>query len=218
MTISRWIRPCALALGLMTTPALAKPIAYADGWTLMGEYGAGTMNEVQLFYAPTYRYSLGGGWIEFKQDDERFERRVVYARANALVKRWNLPQAQGNVFAWAGAGRATGTDFERTVTSGNAGFQADYETRRVYASARSDYHHNAEFTHRIDTVQLGWAPYAHDYDTVAAWIVVQARHYTGDIYDGVEPALLLRLFKGPVWLELGGTPDGEVQAMLMFNY
>lgn len=217
MKISGWV-PCACALGLCAMPAYAKPIAYADGWTLMGEVGAGTMNEAQLFYAPTFRYSLGGGWIEFKQEDDRFERRVAYARANTLIQRWNLPQAQGNVFAWGSVGRATGSDFDGAVTSFNAGFQADYETRRVYASARSDAHYNREFAHRVDTVQLGWAPYAHDYDTLATWVVVQARHYTGDVYDGIEPALLLRLFKGPLWFEIGGTPDGEVQAMLMFNY
>lgn len=48
----RWV---ALAL-LSTLPmfATAKPIAFAKGKTLMLEYGAGTMNEVQLFYAPRY--------------------------------------------------------------------------------------------------------------------------------------------------------------------
>lgn len=56
----RWV---ALAL-LSTLPmfATAKPIAFAKGKTLMLEYGAGTMNEVQLFYAPRYWASVGGGW------------------------------------------------------------------------------------------------------------------------------------------------------------
>lgn len=209
---------CLAALGLVATPLHAKPIAYADGWTLMGEYGAGTMLEAQLFYAPTHRLSFGGGWIELEQDDGRFERRVAYARANVLVHRWNLPRAQGNVFAWGGVGRATANDFDDAVASGNAGFQADYETRRIYSSARSDYHYNREFVHRIDTVQLGWAPYAHDWDRLATWIVLQARYYTGDVYDGIEPALMLRFFKGPAWLEVGATTDGQLQAMLMFNY
>lgn len=214
----KWTGPCALALGLMTLQAQAKPIAYADGWTLMGEYGAGTMNEVQLFRSPTPRESFGGGWIELKQEDGRFEHRVTYARLNTLVKRWNLPAAQANVFAWMGAGRATGSDFEGSSPAGNVGAQADYETRRVYSSLRSDFYRSGEFAHRIDTLQLGWAPYAHDWDRLATWIVVQARNYTGDIYDGIEPALVLRFFKGPVWFEIGGTPEGEVQTMLMFNW
>jgi len=48
--------------------------------------------------------------------------------------------------------------------------------------------------------------------------VVQARQYTGDIYNGVEWAGLLRLFKRNAWLEAGVTQDGKLQAMLMFNF
>ena len=100
----------------------------------------------------------------------------------------------------------------------NVGFQADYETRRVYSAFRSDLNESGEFSHRLDTLQLGWAPYEHDYDTLATWIVVQGRHYTGGLYDGVETALLLRLFKGGTWVEVGATTDGNLQAMAMFNF
>ena len=213
------LTPCvALCCAVASAAVQAKPIAYADGWSLMAEYGAGTMTEAQLFYAPTHWLSFGGGWIELEEEDERFDRRIAYARANVLVKRWNLPGAQGNLFAWGGAGRARGSDFDGTTTTANAGFQADYETRRVYASLRSDLHHGRHFSHRVDTVQLGWAPYAHDYDTVATWLLVQVRDYTGELYDGLEPALLLRLFKGPAWVEAGATTQGHLQAMVMFNF
>ena len=36
------------------TLAQAKPIAFAHGTTVMAEYGAGTMIEAQVFYAPKY--------------------------------------------------------------------------------------------------------------------------------------------------------------------
>ncbi|HEY3783777.1 MAG TPA: hypothetical protein VGL55_00680 [Steroidobacteraceae bacterium] len=39
----------ALALPLSL---VAKPIAFAGGSTIMAEYGAGTMEELQYFYAP----------------------------------------------------------------------------------------------------------------------------------------------------------------------
>jgi hypothetical protein len=208
----------ALALGLLATPVAGKPIAYARGTTVMGEYGAGTMNEFQVFYAPKYWWSAGGGWVELMADDGSFERDIVYVRANVLAKRWNMPAAQANVFAWAGLGSATGSDFSGSTLARNVGFQVDYETRRIYGAFRSDLQESAEFSHRIDTLQLGWAPYEHDYDTLATWVVVQGRHYTGDLYDGVETALLLRLFKGGTWVELGATTDGKVQAMAMFNF
>jgi hypothetical protein len=208
----------ALALGLLASPAAAKPIAYARGTTVMAEYGAGTMNEAQVFYAPRYWWSAGGGWLELKSEDGGLERDIVYVRGNLLAKRWNLPAAQANVFVWGGLGSASGSDFAGHTLVRNVGFQADYETRRIYSAFRSDLNESDHFSHRIDTLQLGWAPYAHDYDTLATWVVLQGRHYTGGLYDGIETALLLRLFKGGTWVELGATTDGKVQAMAMFNF
>jgi hypothetical protein len=208
----------ALALVLATPVAMAKPIAFARGTTLMAEYGAGTMNEFQVFYAPRYWWSVGGGWTELMSGDGTKQRRITYVRTNLLVKRWNLPSAQANVFVWGGAGQATGNDFAGTELSRNVGFQVDYETRRVYSSFKSDLQESDHFSHRIDTLQLGWAPYEHDYDTLATWIVLQGRTYTGDLYDGTEKALLVRFFKGGTWVEVGATTDRKIQAMVMFNF
>jgi len=205
-------------LGLTPVIAAAKPIAFAKGTTVMVEYGAGTMNEAQVFYAPRYWYSLGGGWLELQSEDGAKLRHIAYIRGNLLAKRWNLPGAQANVFVWGGLGQATGNDFAGSTLSRNIGLQADYETRRVYSSFRSDLQESDAFSHRIDTLQLGWAPYAHDYDTLATWFVVQGRHYTGDLFEGTETALLVRLFKGGTWVEFGATTDGKLQAMAMFNF
>jgi len=216
VSLTRWA--AVVLLGLLPFAAAAKPIAFAKGKTLMVEWGAGTMVEAQMFYAPRYWYSVGGGWLELDSDDGLKRRDITYLRANLLAKRWNLPDAQANVFAWGGLGRATGNDFEGPELSRNIGFQADYETRRVYTSFRADLHESDRFSHRIDTLQLGWAPYAHDYDQLATWLVVQGRRYTGGISKGTETALLVRFFKGGTWVEVGATTDGKLQAMAMFNF
>jgi len=207
----------AFALLLATAPVAAKPIAFAKGKTVMLELGAGTMNEAQFFYAPRYWTSVGAGWIEFENADgsrHQFE----YLRGNLLVHRWNLPGAQANVFAWGSVGRLSGDGVAGAELAHGAGFQADIETRRVYASLKSDLLEGEHVSHRTDTLQLGWAPYAHDYDTLATWVVLQGRQYTGGVRDGVEEALLLRFFKGGTWVEVGATRDRELQAMLMFNF
>lgn len=215
------LRACIALAGLAAgagAPALGKPIAFADGTTVMFEYGAGTMVEAQAFYAPTHRYSVGAGYLHLDSDVDGARRDIVYARANWLARRWNLEAAQGNVFLWGGAGGADGDGFGGTAFTGNLGVQADYETRRVYASLKSDWFDASPFTHRIDTLQLGVAPYAHEYATLATWVVVQGRNYTGDLYRGTEWALLLRLFRRNAWLEAGVTEDGRLQGMLMFNF
>jgi hypothetical protein len=198
--------------------ASAKPIAFAQGTTVMAEYGAGTMTEAQVFYAPKYFLSVGGGYTELSSDIDGRYREITYARANYLLKRWNLADAQANVFGWGGVGQAYLSELDDHVFAWNAGAQVDYETRRLYSSLKTDLHRSADFSHRIDTLQLGIAPYEHDFDTLATWFVVQARKYSGGIHDGVEWALLLRLFKRGGWIEAGVTEDGKLQAMAMVNF
>jgi len=203
---------------LMAAPASAKPIAFADGTTVMAEYGAGTMQELQIFYAPRFDFSVGGGHVDFASDVDGQTEHITYARLNWLAHRWNLDAAQANVFAWGGAGSATGNGFAGTRVAGNAGVQADYETRRVYASLKADLQRSSEFSNRVDTLQLGVAPYKHDYGGLATWFVFQARHYTDNLHSGIETAALLRLFKGGAWLEAGVTNAGKLQTMAMFNF
>jgi hypothetical protein len=217
--MSRWFKSLVEAMTLaVPAVAFAKPIAFAQGTTVMAEYGAGTMKEIQIFYAPEYNYSVGGGHVELDSDETAKTRSITYARLNYLLHRWNLEAAQANIFVWGGAGSATGNTFRGTQFADNAGAQADYETRRVYASLKTDWQGASAFSHRVDTLQLGLAPYQHDYNQLATWFVLQAREYTGGIHRGTEYAALLRLFKGGTWIEAGVTNDGKLQAMAMLNF
>jgi len=207
-----------LALVSASLAATGKPIAFSDGTTVMAEYGSGTMKEAQVFYAPRYFYSVGLGYLELQSDIDGRRREITYARANYLAKRWNMESAQANVFVWGGAGQAYSSDSNDHSFAWNTGAQIDYETRRVYASVKTDLHRSSDFDHRIDTLQLGIAPYEHDFDTMATWFVVQGRNFTGGIHEGGEWALLLRLFKRGAWIEAGVTDDGKLQAMAMVNF
>jgi hypothetical protein len=208
----------ALVASALVTTADAKPIAFANGFTVMTEYGAGTMEEVQAFYAPYYWLSLGGGYLHLDSDRVARTRDIAYLRGNVLVHRWNMEDAQANLFAWGGLGSATGNDFRGSKLDRDVGIQADYETRRIYASLMSDLHESAAYSHRIDTLQLGFAPYPHDYEDLATWFVLQARQYAGNLHRGTECAALIRLFKGGAWIEAGVTQDGKPQVMAMFNF
>ena len=212
------LRIAAVALAFGATALAAKPIAFAGGMTVMAEHGGSTMDELQGFYAPEYWWSYGAGALQLSADDGSFRHELAYARVNFLAQRWNLPSAQANVFVWGGLGTASGDDFAGSATVTNLGFQFDYETRRVYASFKSDLYESDAFSHRIDTLQLGAAPYLHDWDRLATWVVLQARSISGGVAAGVEGALVLRLFKGGVWAELGVTDAGDPQLMFMFNF
>ncbi len=211
----------AVALALLSAGplrAVAKPIAFANGTSVMAEYGGNTMREAQVFYAPRFDLSIGGGVVRLASDLDGRQRDIRYLRVNYLPKRWNLESAQANVFVWGGLGTAELSERRGSVFAQNLGAQFDYETRRIYLSAKTDLQRSSAFSHRIDTVQIGIAPYAHDYDTLATWLLVQGRRYSGNLYDGTETAVLLRLFKGNKWVEAGVTNDGKLQAMFMFNF
>lgn len=204
----------------LSTVAHGKPIAYAQGTTFMIEYGSDLMQESQLFYAPKYFYSYGGGLLRMEARDRGFDREIAYLRGNWLARRWNLPAAQGNVFLFGGVGQARGSDFPGTRTAYNAGLQADYETRRIYVAAKHDWHGaRSAFSEQMTTVQAGIAPYEHDWDVAAIWFLLQARTYRkGMLDDQVQTAALIRWFKGNTWIEGGITDDGRLQTMLMFNF
>ena len=206
-----------MALAAACATVQAKPIAFAHGTTVMAEYGAGTMNEAQVFYAPKYYLSLGGGYLEINDDDGGRRREITYTRVNYLAKRWNMEAAQANVFVWGGVGSAYVGELNDHTFAWNAGAQVDYETRRIYSSLKSELHRSSAFSNRVDTLQLGLAPYEHDYDTLATWFVLQGRNFSGSGHE-TEWSLLLRLFKGGAWIEAGATTDGKLQAMAMFNF
>lgn len=171
---------------------------------------------------------------------------VTYARANLLARRWNMESAQANIFVWGGAGRAELHRFHEEVTtpdepdehdhgggsdpagtpayhwmrwenSWNAGGQIDYETRRIYSALKTDFHYSSLYWHRMDTVQLGFAPYEHDVDRIATWFVASATRYSGDLHEDTEISLLLRFFKKRAWVEAGATTEGKLHAKAMFS-
>jgi hypothetical protein len=166
---------------------------------------------------------------------------------NLLAKRWNRSASQANIFLWGGVGNAHVGEYYRepalpgvpadehdhgppaptsepvrvpsqNVSAWNVGGQIDFETRRFYSSFKTDLHDSSVFWHRADTLELGFAPYAHDVDTLATWLIVSGRLYSGDMHEDSEVALLLRFFRKSAWLEAGATTDGKLQAMAMFSF
>ena len=78
---------CALSFSVQ-----AKPIAYGKGTTLIAEYGAGTMNEVQAFYAPHYWYSLGGAWLSLRAESAYLWSAAVICTGTGVLFAFVLPE------------------------------------------------------------------------------------------------------------------------------
>jgi hypothetical protein len=240
MRCNFYVYACGLVAMLVLAPAFGRPVLYPRSTTVMLEYCDDVMQEVQLLYSPSARWSIGAGHLELEDTGPNHEHQVNFARLNLLLKRWNLESAQANVFVWGGVGRSSVSiapspavdpdehnhgapaepgqpqSFEETAY--NSGAQVDYETRRLYFAASSDAHYSSTFLHRTDRLQLGVAPYKHEAGRLATWVVLSASHYAGDIDENTQVALLLRFFRKHTWMEVGATTDGKPQARFMLTF
>ncbi len=215
--------------------AHAKPIAFADGWTFMHERDS-NMIQTEFFYAPKYWFSFGPTTSIMKSDDHLNQMTTTLAQANYLVRRWNLPGAQANIFASYGIGKSLTTQWRANSANGVNSpltkqdfnetaqrfvLQGDFETRQFYASIKADRYQTPLFLDRIDTAQIGVSPYAHDYDDLAIWFVAQVKKYRGVHFsqpDKTEGGAFVRLFRKNIWVELGVNERRKSQMMLMINY
>ena len=205
------------ALSMLALTATAKPISFADGWTFMHERDS-DMIETNLYYSPTHWVSFGPSIARSRADDGRTRRDAQTMHVNLLAKRWNLADAQANIFTSYGLGRTeTRGVANRTETAHHATLQGDYETRQFYTSFKFDAHRSPTFLDRTDTLQIGASPYAHDYDDLAFWVIAQVKKYRG-LNDKTEAGAFIRLFRKNVWVELGLTEGRKSQMMLMINY
>ncbi|MGL6290692.1 MAG: hypothetical protein ACRC2H_08415 [Silanimonas sp.] len=204
----------ALAAVALASPTLARPISYADGHMLMAEHEP-DVDRVSYTFSPSFRWSVSAGGLRATELERSGELELGYMRAAHLLHRWNLPSAQANAFVWGGLGEGR-TTLGRGLAR-HVGLQLDYETRRVYTSLVSELHEGDGWSHRFDTAAIGWAPYEHDVDRVATWVVLKGMRTTNATDNAIKPAAVLRFFTTRWWLEVGADADGRPLANLMLN-
>jgi hypothetical protein len=233
---------------LLPVASVARPIVFADSATVMAEVGGDGSRELQVFYAPRHFWSIGAGHLEFDSDDigthavtyarlNFLGKRWNFESAQANVFVWGgvgsafigertwRPTAPGEPVPDDGHGHGGPPELDVAVRqpayremAWNAGGQIDYETLHVYASLKTDSQRSDAFTHRVDSLQLGFSPYKHEVNSLSTWLIVSGRRYSGHLHEGEEVALLLRLFRKAAWIEAGVTTEGEFRGMAMFSF
>lgn len=141
---------------LISFNVLAHPVGFSKSYTISSmQQGEDYSNLIH--YSPSYKYSFGYADMEMNN----LKHRGLYL--GYLLKRWNLPKAQGNSYVFGSIGDNTY----------RYGFQADYETRKIYTLFKHNYIKNAsdEFSNSI--YRVGYAPYEGDYSELNTWIIVE---------------------------------------------
>jgi hypothetical protein len=191
-------------------------MGFKDSWMAMGDFSP-NWQEAFANYALTPRDALGASTLYMRSDDESKSRQLVDVTYTRLVERWNLPQAQANIWFLGGLGNVRGNDFGGSRLMASPGIQVDYETTGVYASATTRLYRADGITHDYGSARLGFSFYEVDYDEIQPWLVVEARRMAG-LSDKTEVTPMLRLIHKRFFLELGvnNSAQGRINFMYIF--
>jgi hypothetical protein len=179
------------------SPATAKPLSYVGGFMVMQENDE-TGHTLSLDYTFSPKYAAA---LYAKKERGGNEFTTVGPQLNMLIRRWNLPGGQGNIFNMTGFGISElEGKFEPSAWTGILG---DYETRRIFFSyeARLMYAGDIE-TSFWQRARAGFAPYTAGYDDLNTWLMVQVDHHPMKD-DTIVTTPLVRFFYHTVLAEAG---------------
>lgn len=195
--------PSRLA-ALLIAPTLAAhagPMGFKDSTMAMGDLGA-NWREAWVNHAITPRDAWGAGGIWMRSDDKRLTREFAEVNYTRLVRRWNAPHSQANLWFVGGVGPVRGNDFSGTRTMLAPGVSADWETTRLYVSATARLYRAEGIRHDYAALRAGFSFYEVDYDQTQPWLVVEARRMRG-LSEETEITPMLRLIHNRYFVELG---------------
>lgn len=197
---------------LFAASAAAHPVAFEGAYQLMLG-SSGTVQNLELYRSYSAKAAWGFHSMRFEGDEDEI---FAGLQHNWLLKRWNLPSAQANVYAGVGAGLA-GEVGDGTSPAGIGFFRADYETRRVYTALDAKLIESTDVSRGVFSAAVGIAPYKAEFDELNTWLILQVEHVT-DMEDKLDIIPKVRFFKGPYFLELGSTLCGKPVVNFMIHF
>jgi hypothetical protein len=192
--------------------AVAHPVAFEGAYQLMfGTAGSVQTFEIYRSYSPRAAFGLHA--MRFDGDDDEYFAGIQH---NWLLKRWNLPSAQANIYSGIGAGLA-GEVGSGVSPAGIGFFRADYETRRVFTAIDAKWVESSNVSRGIFSASAGIAPYKAEFEQLNTWLMLQVEHVTG-MENTIDIIPKIRFFKGPYFIELGSTLRGKPVVNFMIHF
>lgn len=202
----------SVAALMLPTVADARQVSYPGGWTTMLKHNH-ERSSLHQHYSPTAKYSVGYKFEYWRDKD--FALNAL--QLNNLLKRWNGPASQANLYLKSGIGVAYSNDGQfsnKTEPAGFTGLSADWEDRRYFVSYSNRYTEAGEIdSFYMQSGRVGIAPYVGDYGDLHTWLMLDVQHSTQG-NDDLTFTPMVRFFKSVHMVEAGVTDDGDV----MFNY
>ena len=194
----------------------AAPMGFKNSWMLMGDFSK-TYQEFGLNYATTANDAFGISASAMQTDNSVSKQQNFEAVYTRKLARWNMPEAQANIWFIGGLGSTTGNTFTGSKAMASPGIQVDYETTRFYSMASARFYAAQGATSNITTARLGASFYESDYDEPQPWIVVEARRMTF-VSNQYEFTPMVRVIHKRYFVEAGANLSGQLRFNFMYNY
>ncbi len=183
--------------------ANARPVSYPGGWTVMVMNNK-DMNSSHIHCTPSFKRSFG--WRHEYQRGESYHADTL--QHNELLKRWNAPASQANIYLKSGVGVAY--DSHDQAPAAFTGLAADWEDRRYFISYENRFFWADDLDKFVrHNARIGIAPYIGDTGDLHTWLMLQA-DYDAGADDSFALTPLVRLFKGPTMVEAGYNLDDGI--------
>lgn len=214
----------ALPLLVMLTinHATAGPMGFDESFMAMGDFN-NNWRESFINYAITPRDAFGVSATYMRADDKSKSRTLEELTYTRLLKRWNAPHAQANLWFQGGIGALQGENervgeddkFDKFVYT--PGVQFDYETTRIYFQATHRLYRASDLNHDYTSVRAGFSFYESDYDKTQPWLILEARNMNG-LSEKIEVTPMLRLINKSYFIEAGVNNSREPRFNFMYIF
>ena len=162
-------------------------------------------NDIRFGTSQTSNWLIGGRLLEDRNSNESF----VLINNNYLLKRWNAPNSQANIYLLSSVGINTKDNKEM----GAFGIHGDWENRRYMVMQMMEYFsHNESW---VSSTRLSVSPYTVDYTKMSVWLIANYEvTYQDDEYSSTLMPVV-RLFKGNYLVEFGKSKDSSFLSLMI---
>lgn len=193
--------------------AQAHPVPYANAIGVM-TWNQSFMSDDWITYSFRPDMAIAARHMRFDMPEGRSH--FFAPQFDYLVKRWNYPNSQANIYAYGAYGAMKFQN--ETMGSGLAGIEADAESRSLFVMGKYE-RMWAKMGPRFYHVEarLGAAPYEAEFNEVASWFMLQYQYHPMLVRKhAVTP--LVRLFYRSVLVESGVSTNGDFMLNFMFHF
>lgn len=206
----------ALGIGALTSlqVAHAHPVSYQDGFGIMS-YNSQKMNDLMLTYSFSPRFAVAHTYLRDSNSE------FYIPRVNFLLKRWNNPESQANIYFSAGSGVEKFNSKKSSALLGE--IILDWESRKYYTYLEHRYIRRNN-TENLDIplqdynrtkLRLGFAPFLADYEELNIWFITQFDKANDK--GQIDATQFLRFYRKNVLWEIGAGFNGSIAFNFMIH-